>query len=75
MVFLSGLSTAKEVTDVSGRGVGMDAVKAFLNGMGGDVEIKLLDNHNINKKMIPFSWVIKVPLDQVWEDNTISKSA
>ena len=30
LIFSSGFSTAEEVTDVSGRGVGMDAVKGFL---------------------------------------------
>ncbi|MBF0299523.1 MAG: chemotaxis protein CheW, partial [Oligoflexia bacterium] len=39
MVFLPGFSTAKEVTDVSGRGVGMDAVKTTIEAMGGTVEI------------------------------------
>ena len=61
LVFLSGVSTAKEVTDVSGRGVGMDAVKAFLNEMGGDIEIKFLNEPEKGQVMIPFSWVIKIP--------------
>ncbi|MBF0361760.1 MAG: chemotaxis protein CheW [Oligoflexia bacterium] len=39
MVFLPGFSTAKEVTDVSGRGVGMDAVKTTIESLGGTVEI------------------------------------
>ena len=39
MLFASGVSTAKEVTDVSGRGVGMDVVKRAVDGMGGRIEI------------------------------------
>jgi two-component system chemotaxis sensor kinase CheA len=39
LVFLPGFSTAKEVTDVSGRGVGMDVVKTNLDKLGGVVEI------------------------------------
>lgn len=40
LVFLPGFSTAKEVTDISGRGVGMDAVRASLHKLGGVVEIE-----------------------------------
>jgi two-component system chemotaxis sensor kinase CheA len=39
LVFLPGLSTAQKVTDVSGRGVGMDVVKTNLDHLGGQVEI------------------------------------
>ena len=40
LIFISGFSTAKTVTDVSGRGVGMDVVKKKINGIRGDVEIE-----------------------------------
>jgi len=39
LIFLPGFSTAKVTTDVSGRGVGMDAVRAKINGLNGSVEI------------------------------------
>jgi len=39
LIFLPGLSTAKKVTDVSGRGVGMDVVKTNLDTLGGVVDI------------------------------------
>jgi len=39
LIFLPGLSTAKVVSDVSGRGVGMDVVKTNLDRLGGQVEI------------------------------------
>ncbi|MGM0784239.1 MAG: chemotaxis protein CheA [Pseudomonadota bacterium] len=39
LIFAPGFSTAKEVTDVSGRGVGMDVVKRNIQGMGGSVHI------------------------------------
>lgn len=38
-IFLPGLSTAKEVTDVSGRGVGMDVVKKNIVALGGSIDI------------------------------------
>ncbi len=39
LIFLPGLSTAREVTDVSGRGVGMDVVHANLSKVGGVFDI------------------------------------
>lgn len=39
-VFHPGLSTAHSITDVSGRGVGMDAVKATVESLGGGVELR-----------------------------------
>ncbi len=39
LVFLPGLSTAEQVTSVSGRGVGMDVVKQGIEAIGGTVEI------------------------------------
>ena len=35
----AGVSTAAQVTDVAGRGVGLDAVKAHVEGLGGGVEV------------------------------------
>jgi len=39
LIFLPGFSTAEKVTDVSGRGVGMDVVKTNLDKLGGQVDI------------------------------------
>ncbi|WP_421956643.1 chemotaxis protein CheA [Polaromonas sp.] len=39
LIFAPGFSTAETVTDVSGRGVGMDVVKRNIHEMGGHVEI------------------------------------
>lgn len=40
LIFLPGLTTAKRVTNISGRGVGMDVVKTNVEGIGGSVEVK-----------------------------------
>ncbi len=40
LIFHPGLSTAQQVTDVSGRGVGMDAVRAGVQALGGSVEVR-----------------------------------
>lgn len=39
LLFAPGFSTRAEVTDVSGRGVGMDAVRSAVRGFGGDVSV------------------------------------
>ncbi len=39
-IFHAGLSTAQAVSEVSGRGVGMDAVKATIESLGGSVELR-----------------------------------
>lgn len=40
LIFAPGFSTADQVTDISGRGVGMDVVKRNIQEMGGHVEIQ-----------------------------------
>jgi two-component system chemotaxis sensor kinase CheA len=42
LIFAPGFSTAETVTDISGRGVGMDVVKRNISAMGGVVEIRSL---------------------------------
>jgi two-component system chemotaxis sensor kinase CheA len=39
LIFEAGFSTANEVTDVSGRGVGMDVVRRNVSGMNGSIDI------------------------------------
>jgi two-component system chemotaxis sensor kinase CheA len=39
LVFRPGLSTARRVSDISGRGVGMDAVRATVESLGGEVTL------------------------------------
>jgi len=40
LIFIPGFSTAKEVTETSGRGVGMDVVKTKVESLGGTVQLK-----------------------------------
>lgn len=40
LLFLPSFSTAKQVTDVSGRGVGLDVVKSKIEALSGEVEVK-----------------------------------
>ena len=45
LIFAAGFSTAKAVTEVSGRGVGMDAVQDFVKREGGEIRLELIDTH------------------------------
>lgn len=55
LIFSQGFSTAKEVTNVSGRGVGMDVVKQKITRLGGDIELQT----EVNKGS---TFIIKLPL-------------
>ncbi|MFM0726750.1 MCP four helix bundle domain-containing protein [Paraburkholderia strydomiana] len=44
-IFRPGFSTAETVTEVSGRGVGMDAVRDFLRRENGSIELRFTDDH------------------------------
>lgn len=60
LIFSSGFSTAEEVTDVSGRGVGMDAVKGFLEKDGGSISVVLADGSE-DDDFRAFTTNIKLP--------------
>jgi HPt (histidine-containing phosphotransfer) domain-containing protein len=59
LIFASGFSTAEKVTEVSGRGVGMDAVKGFVEREEGTLELRFLDNSTAEFR--PFETVISLP--------------
>ncbi|MFM0225116.1 HAMP domain-containing protein [Paraburkholderia dipogonis] len=44
-IFRPGFSTAETVTELSGRGVGMDAVRDFLKRANGSIELRFTDDH------------------------------
>jgi two-component system chemotaxis sensor kinase CheA len=52
LIFAPGFSTANEVTDVSGRGVGMDVVKRNIQSMGGRVEIQSTLGEGTNTRIV-----------------------
>ncbi len=62
-IFHSGLSTAEAVSEISGRGVGMDAVKRFLQKQGGDIEIHFLGKPAKGADFRPFESRITLPGD------------
>lgn len=54
-IFSPGLSTAEKITDISGRGVGMDVVRANVEKMKGKIEIKSTEGQGS-------TFIIKLPL-------------
>jgi chemotaxis protein histidine kinase CheA len=67
LVFSAGISTAESVTDISGRGVGMDAVRQFVEDSGGEVAISLIESQGENTNddadldYAPFRLSIRLP--------------
>ena len=55
LIFLPGFSTAEKVSNVSGRGVGMDVVKTNIEKIGGSVDLQSQQGHGTTIK-------IKIPL-------------
>jgi two-component system chemotaxis sensor kinase CheA len=51
LIFAPGFSTAEQVTDVSGRGVGMDVVKKNITSLGGTVEIDSAEGYGMSVKV------------------------
>ncbi|GBG56278.1 chemotaxis protein CheA [Sporomusaceae bacterium FL31] len=70
LVFLPGFSTADVVTDVSGRGVGMDAVKNKIESLGGmvDVETKLNEGSKFKIRLPLTLAIIQALLVKVCEE-------
>ena len=51
LIFAPGFSTAEVVTDVSGRGVGMDVVKKNISSLGGTVEIDSAEGYGMTVRV------------------------
>jgi two-component system chemotaxis sensor kinase CheA len=59
LIFMPGFSGAKVVTDISGRGVGMDAVKTKIEALGGSVKISSVPGQgSIMKLQLPLTVAI-----------------
>jgi signal transduction histidine kinase len=71
LIFCSGLSTATKVGDISGRGVGMDAVRKYLRRENGDIELQLIDPRSVSDGCYPFLFMMKLPLDLFASDQAV----
>ncbi|MBF0218096.1 MAG: chemotaxis protein CheW [Gammaproteobacteria bacterium] len=59
LIMMPGFSTAEQVTDVSGRGVGMDVVKTNLDKLGGEIELlSEIDKGSIIRIKLPLTLAI-----------------
>jgi chemotaxis protein histidine kinase CheA len=63
LIFDSGLSTANQLTEISGRGVGMGAVRRFIEDCGGQITIDLQLAPGQHDGHCPFQFVITLPFD------------
>jgi chemotaxis protein histidine kinase CheA/PAS domain-containing protein len=69
LIFHVGLTTSSNVTDISGRGVGMDAVKSSIASIGGDIEIE-----SVRGKGTTFRIVLPLPEQVAINDHSWRKS-
>ena len=67
-IFRPGFSTATNVTEVSGRGVGMDAVRDFLEREGGAIELRFTDERR-GADYRHFQTIVRLPLQ--WAVQTV----
>lgn len=88
LILLPGLSTTEEVTELSGRGVGMDVVKKSIESFGGSISIKTKANQGtVITLSIPISLAVTsllhiqmndihygLPMDSVSETVKIERS-
>lgn len=59
LIFHPGFSTAEKVTNISGRGVGMDVVKSNIEKIGGEVEVNSIEGRGTNFRLkIPLTLAI-----------------
>lgn len=59
LIFLPGFSTAEKITDVSGRGVGMDVVRSKIESLGGHVDVETkIDEGSVFKIKLPLTLAI-----------------
>ena len=70
LIFLPGFSTAEKITDISGRGVGMDVVRSKIEALSGHVDVEThIDEGSIFKIKLPLTLaIIQAMLVRVQEE-------
>jgi len=61
LILSAGFSTAEKVSDISGRGVGMDAVKAYVEEENGVFELVIDDPDSLDIKPVRAKFIITLP--------------
>jgi two-component sensor histidine kinase len=64
IIFITGLSSRERVNEVSGRGVGMDALRSMIQDIGGRVWAQLLPTAGSTEQFQAFEIIIEIPSDQ-----------
>ncbi|SAL33769.1 CheA signal transduction histidine kinase [Caballeronia sordidicola] len=72
LIFRPGFSTAEKVTEVSGRGVGMDAVRDFLKRENGSIELRFTDSRT-GAPFRQFQTVVSLP-DSILVRSALSRA-
>ncbi|MDQ3232407.1 MAG: Hpt domain-containing protein, partial [Pseudobdellovibrionaceae bacterium] len=67
-IFLKGVSTKKEVSTISGRGMGMDAVRSILQSKGGNIEVVSMGPPD-SKGFIKFAFKITLNSEHIYPHN------
>jgi two-component system chemotaxis sensor kinase CheA len=70
LIFLPGFSTAEQITDISGRGVGMDVVRSKIESLSGHVDVETkVDEGSVFKIKLPLTLaIIQAMLVKVQEE-------
>lgn len=70
LIFLPGFSTAEQITDISGRGVGMDVVRSKIEALSGHVDVEThIDEGSVFKIKLPLTLaIIQAMLVQVQDE-------
>ena len=70
LIFLPGFSTAEKITDISGRGVGMDVVRSKIEALSGHVDVEThIDEGSVFKIKLPLTLaIIQAMLVQVQDE-------
>ena len=53
LIFSPNLSTKEQVSEISGRGIGMDVVKKSIEKIGGKIQIKTIFDHDVYDFVLP----------------------
>ncbi|MFW7377848.1 MAG: 7TM diverse intracellular signaling domain-containing protein [Oligoflexus sp.] len=63
LIFNTGISTSKSITEISGRGVGMAAIKEYIEKSGGLIKLKLVDIAEDGRPFLAFELEIFIPVE------------
>lgn len=64
LIFVEGFSTADQLSDISGRGVGMSAIRQQLREAGGEITLELEAESNLKADFIAFTFIISLHIPE-----------